>query len=401
MLDLEIRNFQSIEHTSLQVQGFTALTGRSNIGKSAIVRAVKAALTGAPSTSFVRHSAQCLRKTKAAKTCKCYCSVHIKTENVDLLWEKGDTLNRYTFNGQIFDKAERGTPDFLQPAYAPVKVGEDKELLQVADQFNPIFLLNQSGGVVADVLSDVAHLDRVNIAIRLVEKDRREAAATRKVREGDVVQLTQRLVLFDGLDPILADVQAIEQQLLVVETLERALARLGTFLERCSALGQHITALDAAAQIEAPEPSPLLVQSLQYSQMVRFIDILTVRLVAIRSLQAIAPVQAPAPQPLDDLQTLFGTLNAWVDRLRAFKAWRARTQALNVVPALFPERLTTSLRTLIDVARLLDRYRVLTKTVADLSAQSGALVAIGASIQSAWADLGVCPTCVQPFNSGV
>ena len=51
MLDVEIRNFQSIDHVHLRVEGFTALVGRSNIGKSAVVRAVKAALTGYPRSS--------------------------------------------------------------------------------------------------------------------------------------------------------------------------------------------------------------------------------------------------------------------------------------------------------------------------------------------------------------
>ena len=33
MIEVEVRNFQSIEHISLKVEGFTALVGRSNIGK--------------------------------------------------------------------------------------------------------------------------------------------------------------------------------------------------------------------------------------------------------------------------------------------------------------------------------------------------------------------------------
>ena len=67
-VDVEIRNFQSIEKATIKIDGFTVVVGRSNIGKSALVRAVKAALTGAPVSSFVRHSSGCLRKTKAAKT---------------------------------------------------------------------------------------------------------------------------------------------------------------------------------------------------------------------------------------------------------------------------------------------------------------------------------------------
>ena len=179
MIDLEVRSFQSIEHVKLRVDGFTALVGKSNIGKSAIVRAVKAALTGCVGNSFVRHSSACARRSKKAKTCECYSSVHIKAENFDLLWEKGDKHNRYVFNGQEHGVPNRGTPDFLERPklekdFGQVKVGDQWSLLQVADQFENLFLLNQSGGVVADVFSDVARLDRVNVAIKYVEKDRRK-----------------------------------------------------------------------------------------------------------------------------------------------------------------------------------------------------------------------------------
>ena len=61
MVHIEIRNFQAITHEVIEVRGFSALAGRSNIGKSTIIRAVKAALTGAPVDSYVRHSSRCLR----------------------------------------------------------------------------------------------------------------------------------------------------------------------------------------------------------------------------------------------------------------------------------------------------------------------------------------------------
>ena len=66
MTEVEVRNFQSVEHAVFRIEGFTALVGRSNIGKSALVRAVKAALTGATGTDFVRHGGLCARRLKDA-----------------------------------------------------------------------------------------------------------------------------------------------------------------------------------------------------------------------------------------------------------------------------------------------------------------------------------------------
>lgn len=124
MLDVEIRNFQSIEHVHVVIDGFTTLVGRSNLGKSAIVRAIKAALTGAPEETSVRHGPKCEREVKGTKSCKCYCSVHIKTEGFDLLWEKGGDKNEYVFNGAKKTAVGKGTPDFLDESFGVVKSGK-------------------------------------------------------------------------------------------------------------------------------------------------------------------------------------------------------------------------------------------------------------------------------------
>src|SRR5512137_438933 len=108
MIEVEVRDFQSIERATIRIDGFTTLVGRSNIGKSAFVRAVQAAITGAPVGAYVRHAALCPRKTRKLKECRCQCSVHVKTEGFDMLWEKGDFINRYTFNGVVYDKVNQG-----------------------------------------------------------------------------------------------------------------------------------------------------------------------------------------------------------------------------------------------------------------------------------------------------
>lgn len=398
MLEVEVRNFQSIRHATIQIQGFTALVGRSNIGKSAIVRAVKAALTGAPSTSFVRHDPNCVRRTKSSKTCKCFCSVHITAEGFDLLWEKGDAINRYTFNGQVYDKAERGTPDFLQPVYAPIKVGDDKELLQVSDQFDPIFLLNQTGGVIADVLSDVANLDRVNIAIRLAEKDRKEAASTRKVREQDVVDLTQRLVLFDGLDDALAAVRDVEDRQTELETAEKSLTCLEGFLERCGALGSSIKLLEGVLKVEAPAPEPLAELLGRLSLVSRLYDRLVERVASIRELQGIEAIKAPDDAQLRHLADEFDALDGWVGRLRVFKVWMDKVKVLEAVRPLTPEGIQKAWLACEALGSLTSRYEGLSEQVGDLQGRWKALEVEGEALQAEWEALGVCPTCTQPVH---
>jgi predicted ATP-dependent endonuclease of OLD family len=61
MIEIEVNDFQSISHTAVTIDKFSVIVGRSNIGKSALVRAIQCALTGAVGTDFVRHGATCDR----------------------------------------------------------------------------------------------------------------------------------------------------------------------------------------------------------------------------------------------------------------------------------------------------------------------------------------------------
>ena len=356
MTEIEVRNFQSIEHATLKVEGYTALVGRSNIGKSALVRAVKAALTGAAGTDFVRHGVSCARRLRDAKSCKCQASVRIKREGFDLLWEKGDAVNRYTFNGVVNDSVGQGTPSFLQKGYAPIKIGDSKELLQVCDQFDPIYLLNQTGGVIADVLSDVAHLDRMNVAMRLVEKDRKEAVSTRKVRETDVVTLTQQLVQYDGLDDAVSRVKGVEDKL------------------------TELNALDGRVR-----------------QIERFLEEVTARAMGIRALTGIETITVPAGvTPLLDGAAAFQRLAGWWDDLTGHKTWHERLKGLDTLLVPDDGPLQASLATWTRVATFAGRAHHLVTEVDSIEAAHKKIVEEAEGIQAEWDALGVCPTCAQP-----
>jgi hypothetical protein len=253
VIRVEVKNFQSIVHETIDIDGFSAVAGRSNIGKSALVRAIKAALTGAPADSYVRHSKDCPRTVKGAKSCKCYCSVRITAPDLDLLWEKGDTVNHYVYNGVDHTAAGTGTPEFLGDPFAMVTMGKDKVLLQVSDQFDPIFILDKSGTVVADTLSDVAKLDQINVAMRMSERDRKEAASTRKVRDKDREQLQTALVLYEGLDEYLSQVEAVERMNGEIERLEDQATRLAQLEATLQASAERMRELTPVESVLVPD----------------------------------------------------------------------------------------------------------------------------------------------------
>lgn len=276
MIELEVQNFQSIRSASITVSGFAAIVGKSNIGKSALVRAAQYALTGAAGTDFVRHGPECDRRTKNNKKCKCFSRVIFRMAKMTVTWEKGDNVNRYTVlradnpTPEVFNGLERGSPPFLLPDFQLVKVGDNKELIQVPDQFEPIFLLNKSGPAVADVLSDVARLDRINHAMALVTKDRKDAVAKRKVRQEDVIKLTASLAKYDGIDAVAVD--PLLSALKVLKEKKALLTKIDGFITQARALKEELQGLMKALKAEIPAFETLENTSKQFGEVLRFCD---------------------------------------------------------------------------------------------------------------------------------
>lgn len=397
MLEVEVRNFQSIEKATFQIDGFTVVVGRSNIGKSALVRAMKAALTGASVSSFVRHGPACLRRTKQAKTCKCYASVHFRGPDLDLLWEKGDSINRYTYNGTIYDKAERGTPEFLQPAFSPVKVGDRQDLLQVADQFSPIFLLDQSGGAVADTLSDVARLDRINEAMRLAEKDRKEAVATRKVREKDVQALEERLESYTGLDDALTAVKDLEDAKTSIYALDKTLLDLDQYMADLSSLALSIKSLTAAKELAIPVAQTLEDTHKQLTTLNKLVTDLTTKETAVSSLQGVEDIHVPSLQSHTESLKRLTDLTGWVNQVVEIKSWLMPWKAVEDAKVPTDETVLAArdLLTLLDGQ--LSKYETLATEVTNLEESVSTVSDELTRLTKEQRELGVCPTCIRPI----
>lgn len=404
MIEVEVRNFQSIEHTSIRIDGFTALVGRSNIGKSALVRAVKSALTGASGTSFVRHGMSCARRTKNSKTCDCFATVCIRTNGFDLRWEKGDKRNRYEFNGQVYDRTEQGTPDFLLRPNLPqdfgtVEVARKEKLLQVADQFDNVFLVDQTGNVVADVLSDVARLDRVNVAIRMIEKDRREAASTRKVYEKECVELSAKDAAFDGLEGVMGEIQLVEAKLNEITKSQREAETISGYLGEIAALGFRIEGLQKACQVNPPDPSVIARKREDYERVLAFLSQSTEKESVVANLAGVETVAEPNLSSVVVHAQQFGALSGWLDKLRAFQTvFNAFKTAENVSPPN-PEALNVAKDKYLALHKFTSKYGAINAQLKELQASYDAVNEESAEIVKEIEALGLCPTCVQPVSA--
>jgi hypothetical protein len=329
VIDVEIKNFQAIDHLKLNIEGFTALVGRTNIGKSSIVRALKSALSGGSGSDFVRHDARsCARILNGTKSCKCFSSVKLMfAEGQGFLWEKGSKgVNRYTVwkDGveSVYDRVGQSMelPEFLGAQFSPVKLGPTQSLLQVSSQFETPFLLDLSGSVVADILSDIGQLDDINQAMTAVSKDRRSAIATRKVRESDVVTLGRQLETYATLDGHLVKVRALQDQGAKVREVSARLSLADRLLSEAAEGTKAAIRLRTALAPAIPGAKPLRATSERLNQVCGLEEDWQARVGVVTALERVLRPELPDSRRLTTTAERWRKVGSWqaavVDRER-------------------------------------------------------------------------------------
>lgn len=132
---LKIRNFQSLRNVDLTFGGFNVILGESDIGKSAVVRSIRAVLENATGKTFISHGE---KET----------TIGIQFDDCEVLWRKGaKTAYGFKQNGQTsrFDSPGHGMPDEIKEVVkmGRIEVGGAKLDVNVHGQLDSPFLLTK------------------------------------------------------------------------------------------------------------------------------------------------------------------------------------------------------------------------------------------------------------------
>jgi energy-coupling factor transporter ATP-binding protein EcfA2 len=185
---IQVKNVQSLSDVRIEAEGFTAITGKSNLGKSALLRATTGALFGWPGDHYVREGQPT-------------CAVGLKHDNFTLKWrktksgqEKPGNTTALEINGQTYSRIGRDQAKLTEPhGIRELDAGTERFRPQVAASLEPPFLLFQNATVVAEVFKLLGRADVFTEAQKLAKKDRTEKEGTLKVRRLDLVAAQQRL----------------------------------------------------------------------------------------------------------------------------------------------------------------------------------------------------------------
>lgn len=240
-IDVTVRDFQSIRAATLVLDGLTVVVGPSDRGKSALLRAIEAALFNRSGTQFVRYG---------AKSAEVGLAFPVNGTSHRVMWTKGKDVNRFKVDEEDYAKAGKIAPEVLKSfGFRDIVIGaklkddgklEGGETIrpQIAKQFDRIFLLDETGSFLNEVLVGLSRLSVLQRAGRICGGDLRTAKSLLKTRQGDyeaalaardrlapVVELQARVDALAGQQR-LSQALGLQVSTLAQRILQRARARM-------------------------------------------------------------------------------------------------------------------------------------------------------------------------------
>ena len=411
-LKVRIQNCQSIEDATLEVDGFTLITGENNSGKTATQRAIRGAFTNAPAGPLVRYGED-------------HVTVDIEFDDGQTLkWEKGGKLNQYTVNGVRLEKVGRGVPDEVKAlGVMPLTVGDETMWPQIATQFpstqfqGQVFLLDKSGALLAEIVADVERIGKLSQGLKLCEKDRRAARDKLGVRREDKLGYEEELAEFTGLDSVVTQIDSLDTMLEEAADTQAQVELLEEFQEAYQAAVEIVTKLEGIGEVAIPSAA-VVEQARTAGQDLREVSALAEKLstttAQVESLKGLAQVKVPAASLAAEAQ---GTAQKLAELLKLQGTWETITRKVADATqgaeaadrvSLFEKddpRLKKLQKIQKGLGLLEDMRSRLVKARADEKKASEALAGFEGSVRSAEDELKAilgsmeqCPTCKTPMS---
>jgi len=383
---VRIKNFQSIGSLELEVSGFTCVTGPTNIGKSAIVRAVSGALLGSPVVGDVRRGQK-------------FCTVELVSDGWSLKWEKGERgVNRYWIPADTespLDKVGKGQiPQIEALGFGSVKIGDDVVQPWFAGQFEPVFLMNKSGPAVTDFLSEVSRLKVLQDGITINVRNRKRALDRAKIREEDAQKFREREEKFEKVGDMVQLREELEAQMESIQDYGDRLTQLQEFLSSIEEEADSIKALRQAKDVKAPADvvsSPMEDLRKRVSAYATLEDE-AAKIIAYKPAEG---MEAPDAGELGELIDGLSAAGKMAVRLAAEAKVVEALSAMASVPDA-PE-MPDGLARMSEIAAALTAAR---EDVARLQSDSEAVEGELSKVQTEIDSIPVCPTCRRPLGTG-
>lgn len=245
--EIVVRNWQSLRDVTLAPGRLTVVVGASSSGKSALVRAIRAVSSGVRGSGHI---------TRGAKTC----AITVRTDTHLVTLERSATSGLYriidlaTGVEDTYTKLAGAIPEAVTAALRLTPAQTGTAALNIAAQFDPPFLLDDTGAAVARTLGELTHAHLLLEAVRAAHKARLALSATLRTKTVDLDTATSRLRDYTDLPEQLARQDAAEATAARAATLQATIARL---TEAIRAVEDATTTLATAVPPSTPDIAAL------------------------------------------------------------------------------------------------------------------------------------------------
>lgn len=196
---IKIEGFQSHVNTFIEFDPFlNIITGPSDSGKSAILRALKKCIRDLPAgNDFVN-----------IKTSICEITVNIGIDVIRKLTKDKKTgstkTNEYKVGEADFGGFNREIPLEVQNAFNMplLNLGDIVLDLHFVDQHDPAFLIGATDSVKSKVLGSVSGLNVIDAAIKKANKDVRQISSELKIVDKDVQTIQDAMTLLPNIEEL-------------------------------------------------------------------------------------------------------------------------------------------------------------------------------------------------------
>jgi uncharacterized protein YhaN len=275
---IRVRNYQSIADAKIEVNGLTVVTGRSNMGKSALIRAVGAMLFGAPGEAFIKNGESWAGGAIVIEDGAG--QFYVKWRKVKPQARTPNLQPALEINGTMHTKIGREHKDLVAPfGIAEIETSTTRFRPQIASQFDGIFLVTANDTAVAEVFKVLGRVDIITEAQKDAKKEHKETLDRKAIRREDTETQKARVKEFENT-PILR--QQVTELRARVTAIREKLASAQDALTKCQWLQSYTIR-------PLPDPLPPLPNPPQVREQITM----------LLELQTLTT--RPLPDPLDPL----------------------------------------------------------------------------------------------------
>jgi DNA repair ATPase RecN len=376
-IDVTIKDFQSIKELNIEIKGFSVITGKSNIGKSAIIRSIYSSLVNGPVGGLVNKDST-------------FTSVTMTSKEWGFKWEKGGGINRYTIGFDKYDKVGAGQFELIRNiGFGSVRLGDREVYPWYASQFKPLFLLDETGPSLSDFISDVSRLNVLQEAITINVRTKKKYIDLSRIKTDEIENDNKLLLSLIGLDDLIELEVDIDHQIQSIHELENKILNMENYYRDLEYNASKIRKLSdvSSISIEADLDQQFLdfknLSSIWYS-----LDTAAKSVIAVKNISVI---------------NIPNMSNAIVDEINILKELDHYDSLSSSIQKLsdkidLPNVVDFDLEHYKDVCSLSETMNLCINNINEYENELKSIHVNLQKIQNELSSISICPTCKQPVS---